>query len=70
MEKVQFILQFLHSYTFIPTCMVIREMRVCMLSLDKGDTVYCFIYKAWVQEITPENYRELNARPALCSFRE
>ena len=28
MEKVQLILQLLHPYTFIPTSMVIREMRV------------------------------------------
>ena len=28
MEKVQLILQLLHPYTFIPTSIVIREMRV------------------------------------------
>ena len=30
MEKVQLILQLLHPYMFIPTSMVIREMRVSM----------------------------------------
>ena len=39
MEKVQLILQLLHPYTFIPTSMVIREMRVVNFDLFWTDLI-------------------------------
>ena len=41
-EKVQLILQLLHSYTFIPTSTVIREMRVLRFWSLKNSDVICF----------------------------